>query len=318
MTVRDIALILLRDFGVRSLDPASNLNNRNARGISTGDLEAVCQYINGALQELFNDGPAAISERPLGEVLRPETAVTLTATQYSKTISAVTTFASWMVGCTIRIAGDSYDNELLSSTELARPYMGTTGSSKTASVWGDAVQVASNVSHLITPINLVGSTRLEVVTTRQQFQYVANDANIRGLRDIGVQESLTYNKVIGTPAWAFVDTRYDTAATYLPKILRVAPMPGQAFTVVGKLKVTPPVITPANIDNGDHTTDPNVTLAADWLESVVLPIARQRASSDALFCNKDGLGEIARQFVIARAIMKGETPLRAPMEGIYH
>lgn len=303
MTIRDIALLILRDFGVSTLNPATNENNRNARGITDGDLQAVVFHVNGALEEIYNDGPAAISEKPLGDVLRPETAVTVTATQYSRTISALTTFESWMVGCTFRIAGDANDNQLLSATELVRPYMGSSGSGKTGQVWGDALLLPSNASHLLPPIRLIGQDDLELVGTKTEFQ----------------PRGSSTPKCAGTPERAFVDTWHDQTegVTYLKKLLRVDPMPSQAFAVDFTVKLTPPVIEVEDIDEGDHTADPEVVLPTDWLNSVLLPIARQRASSDPLFVNQDGKPEIARQFNIARAILKGQTPGRGAQRGIY-
>ena len=303
MTIRDIALIILRDFGVSSLDPATNQNNRNARGIDTNDLRAVVFHLNGALEEIFNDGPAALSERPLGDVLRPETAVTLTATQYSRTVASVTTFASWMVGCTIRIAGDAWDNQLLSSTELARPYMGSTGAAKASLVYGDALLLPSNVSHLLEPVRIHGQADLKIIGTKSQFQ----------------AKSSSVVKSIGLPERGFVDTWHDQTAgvTYLKKFLRVDPMPSQALAVEYRAKLTPPVVTTANIDDGDHVTDPNIELPLGWLNSVLLPIARQRATSDALLVNQTAIGEIGRQFEIARAILKA-TPNATSHLGEYH
>src|SRR6478609_6271849 len=124
LTIHKLGLALLRRIGVPSYDPAANAMNQNRRGLCAGDLDEALNAINGAMEECFALGPIELSEQQQAGVLRAATAVSLDVTQYSTTIANLTTWADWMQGCTIRIAGDSRDNELISETQLLRPYMG--------------------------------------------------------------------------------------------------------------------------------------------------------------------------------------------------
>src|SRR3954471_19138884 len=123
MTIHKLGLALLRRIGVLSYDPAANATNQNRRGLCTGDLDEALHAINGAMEECFALGPIELSEQQQAAVLRAATGVTLDVTQYATTIANLTAWAGWMQGCTIRIAGDSRDNELISQTQLLRPFM---------------------------------------------------------------------------------------------------------------------------------------------------------------------------------------------------
>lgn len=312
---------ILRDWGIRSLDPLDNQSNTNGRPIGTGDLETAIGYLNGALEEAYNDGPASISQRPVGGVLRPQTAVTLHPVQYDTEIAdAITGWQDWMIGCTIRIDGDAFDNELISANELARPYMGTGAAGTAAIVFGDCIPLPFGASHIISPVKLVGSSDLTLVGTRREFEGLTWYGDVWRLPGfcVSTAPSPTYNKQIGTPRWGLADTLAVQTGEGVPKYLRVVPLPAQAWSVKFTATMTPPSITADDVDDGDHTTDPGVNLPVDWAASVIVPIARQRASSDPLFTNLDGRGEILRQFSIARAILKGERPGILAQEGQYH
>ena len=309
---------MLRDLGVTSLDPAQNQNNRNGRGIGDTDLLAVCQAINGALGEIFNEGPACLSERPDGGVLRPETALTLTATQFEKEISSVATWADWMVGCTIRIEGDPLDNRILSSGRLAHPYMGETGSGKTAQVYGDCIPLAPEVSHLIEPVVIPGFIQLEMKATLAEFNVFSAASPVKTPRTVSSVTSSVRNKFTAQPCVGFVDTIYDPGLARLQRFLRVSPMPARSYPVDFMVKLAPPTVSPNDISaEGDTAVDPDVLLSLDQIESILAPIARLRLSSDGLFGCLEGREEIARQAKIAYRIIANMGPSRIRQRGIY-
>lgn len=314
MTIKEIATALLRDWGVLSLNPDSDTQSTNQSGISTGDLEAVCLYINGALEEIFDDGPSFISQRPQGGILYAPTPVTLTVTNKSTTISGLTTWASWMQGCTIRIAGDDADNRLLSQTELALPCRSTTGSTS-GTVYCDAIALPSTVSHLLGPVQIPNLVQLEMCRSLEEF----NQNNGRNVvwtpRTVMTFISSAYRpKIIGQPIWGFVDSVYDsTSEEGLKKYLLINPMPGQEYLISYTGRIFPPRVIPDDIDDGDHTTDPENVLPQEWVRSVLLPIARMRSVSDPRFGQTaDGqrMAELRRQFDRARAILENQYAAR--------
>lgn len=309
MTIRDLSLLLLRDLGITSLSPSSTLDNSNTRGIGTGDLNAVAAAITAAFQEIFEHGPSSICERRMGGVLRGQTNVTLTATQFSTTISALTTYANWMLGCTLRIAGDTGDNELLNSTTLVRPYMGATGSAITAQVWGDSVRLDSTVSHVVDPVTIpnywqvtMAADRIELFNTAAALPVVTSRTLPSG------SGTLSLIKRTGVPSKYLVEGQYEPGTAYLPLYLRVAPMPSGDFPIEFRAKLLPPVFTSADIDNGDHSTDPATIIPASWVHSVLLPFARMRMSSDPLFNNREAAKSLDRDYMAARAVLENQRP----------
>lgn len=318
MTVQALALQLGRDLGITTLDPAENVSNTNQRGVTTQDKLALLLAINGALQEIFKDGPSSVSESHTGDIIRVPAAVTLTASQFSATISGLTTYAAWMVGCTIRIAGDSDDNEIVSQTTLARPFLGSTGAT-TGTVYADAIPLDSTISHILGNVRIQGLPGLCVVGTREEFD------RSMGVTDYGSGEyggdastSVTVddNKQIGDPSVGFVDTRYRSTLNVQPKFLRFNRLPVVARPLRFRAKLTPPLYTVDNIGT-DITVEPDVSLAIDNAESILYAIARKRISGDPLFGALDALPEIDRQYRHAIAQLGSSQPYVGPRKASY-
>lgn len=273
LTPRSIVLRLLKMSGIVTTNPTHEANALMTRGVIAGDMEEALITLNAALQEVCAEGPSALTEKPISEVLRPPAQITLNATQYSKTVSAVTGWASWMKGCTVRIQGDAQDNRLLSETELQSPFMGNTGTGTGATVYGDTLPLPSNYLNIIGPIELP-DRRLVLVPDPSAYR----DLQKRDNTGLVTYESYGsfQNKMMGTPEIAFVDADYNAALTYLPIYLRVNPMPDRAYPIGFRVKCKPTLFTMADIEEGDYTTDPGSTIPLEWTESVLLPVALQR------------------------------------------
>jgi len=130
---------MLKYFGIQQLGPVTQPSNLEQ--VQPGDLDDLITELNAAMQELFDNAPSELMEQPRGALLLAPLAVTLTATQGSTVISGFTAFTAAMPGCTIRLAGDTQDNEIVSATELASPFAAT-GGPITATVFFDCVNLA--------------------------------------------------------------------------------------------------------------------------------------------------------------------------------
>ena len=321
-TVQSLAIQLLRELGILSLDTSANLNNLNGRGINTGDISAVLVAINGAFEEMFKDGPASLSEIHTGGVLRPSTGVTLTATQYSDTISAVTTYASWMQGCTVRIAGDTNDNEFVSSTKLMRPFIGGSSTPATfaATVYGDCIPLDSTVTHVLDPVQIAGLSGIRMKATREEFIAAGGFGAPMSPDSTPYDYGLNFiaNKSTGQPTYGFVDSRFSTTSTTgLQKFLRFNFLPSEAYSILYRAKIKPPVYVAADIGT-DIATDPGTAMPFDNMTSVLFAIARKRISGDPLFGNSAALPEIDRQYRAAKSILENSVPSVGPRTGEYH
>lgn len=245
MTARELALQILPLISVRSLEtPANPLNDVK---LSDGDVDAVAIAITQGIEEIFALGPTALCEQRYSTTLMPPTNVSFTATQYSTTISAFSGWQSWMIGCTIQ-GGDGEDNELLSATELLRPYQAGSGTAS-CTVYGDAVKLPSWVKNTMDPVETPLIPRLDPVTDREAFRYYGSPyAGDPQTRRFG--PAFYYNnrsKTSGNPLVYFVDSRFDPTTGELPLFLRVNPMPQGATPITFRVKRKPPIVTAADI-----------------------------------------------------------------------
>lgn len=303
-TCQPVGKDLLRLLGVVSLDTATPANQPNP--IETGDLEDVATAMTGAMQELFDLGPSEMREQPGAAYLHAPTAVTLTVTQGSTTISALTTYNAWMLGCTIRIAGDGQDNEISSSTKLARPYAGASGTAVGATVYADCVQFDETVGRIMAPVTLPNQLPLVPANTRDEFIRLSGYPLVTGANGAPYPFFWFTQKTIARPFVWFVEGYYDPSLDYLPHRLRFAPMPDQAYSVGFRAAINPIRITPADIDGVAHA-DPGTKLPIPngWVESIYLPMCRQRMTGLPKFKNDGARNEIARAYARAVQILQG-------------
>lgn len=316
MTIHTLAKQLMRDLGLRTLTPAGTTDNSDTRGPSTGDLDSICAAINGAYVELWDRSPSAMFERRTGAVLRAPTAVVVSCTQYSSTISITSGYASWMLGCTIVFAsGDTQDNEILeSSTQLLRPFLGATGS-YSATVYCDAIQLPSTDMVILDPVEIRGQRVLAPASSWEELQRFAGVIRtMHGWNSVGYG-SAAMNKLSGQPVSYFVDTRYEQTGTATrTTYLRIGPMPSADYPLDYRLLATPPVVTADDIDNGDHTTDPGTDTVVWFPELTIYAVARQHLSGDPLFTNIAGRAEIFRQYELAIKSLQNAKPQGASQQ----
>jgi hypothetical protein len=318
-TVQSLAIQLARYLGITSFSTSDNTDNRINRPVTTADKNALVLAINGAYEEIFKDGPSTISETNVGAVLRPPSAITLTATQYSTTIGSVVTYASWMQGCTIRIAGDTNDNELVNGTTLHRPFVGATGST-TATVYADCLPL-SGVLNIMPPISILNHGTMRLEDSREGFTRACWIDGGYGSDEGGNRTAGNYNattdKQSGDPTAAFLDSRYAGGTAGLTKFMRFNRLPAAALSVTYRAKLTPPSFTISDIGS-DIATDPGTTLPLDGLSSIIYAIALKRLTADPLFGSPDAIPEIHRQYVHATGQLGASQVSLAPKKGHYH
>jgi hypothetical protein len=300
LTLHKLGLALLRRIGVPSYDPAANATNQNRRGLCIGDLDEALHAINGAMEECFALGPIELSEQQQASVLRAATAFTLDVTQYSTTVANAAPWEDWMQGCTIRIAGDSRDNELLSATELLRPFMGTSATGAPATVYGDAVPLAASVLTVLGPVEIPEQMELAGVTGPHAFRRAIGSGFSRQANSANFAAQA---KPIGQPTHWTVETRNLAAHAFTQRLLRVTPMPDKPYSLTYRVKVKPPTYTQADFYSGtSYSVDPGINIPFDWAESTLLPVALQRFSSHPAFDNPGMVAEIARQAELAKRV----------------
>lgn len=262
VTVQQVALRMLRYIGVTQFTPQNPGSELESLG--PGDLEDVANAMSGALQEMAGIGPAEAKEAPGYGILNAPANLTLTCTSASTAISGVTTWLPWMQGCTVRISGDSQDNEFLSQTKLARAYLGPTGG-QSGTVYGDCITLDDTIGKIIPPLWLPNQLQLFPATNRQDYMRSGMYSMVSYSfgSPIGWPYYLYYQKPIGPPLTWFIDAAYDASLGYTQRRIRFCPMPPQQYSVAYTAGINPPRVTPASIVS--PLTTLTVTLASGSL-----------------------------------------------------
>lgn len=317
VTARVLGLRLLRDFGVTSLDPAANV----PVPIGPTDLDDVTRAINSALQSIFSKQSLEEKEQNLGAWLNAPTQVTLSVTAQSGAIASFTGWATWMTGCTIRLSGDPQDNEVTSQTLLARPYAGNTSSTVQATVYGDCVQLSGSVAKVLNPLSLPNQSPLISCTDRWTFMRMSGYPLVTNADGsaYGYPFFWFVQKIIQRPRFWFLESAYTAGLGYVPRRIRVGPMPDQGYSLAYKAASAAQGISATDIDNDDHTTDPGVLfpLADNRVESLLEPFCRQRLTGMTQFKNDGCKAEIMRAFQEANQELNNLRAQGAPQYARY-
>lgn len=314
ITARTTALRALRLLGIVSLDP--DVPTDQAFPIEPTDLDDVVGVMNSALQDYSDTVPLEAREKNLGAVLHAPTQVFLNATNGSTIISGFGDYASWMAGCTISIAGDSQQNELTSNVELVSPYGGTSGTNIEATVYGDCVQIPEVVSKVLVPVSIPNQIPLLSCSDRLTFMRLSGyplvtnpDGSVYGYPFFWFVQ-----KIVQRPLFWYLEGAYQTGISYVPRRIRVGPMPDQTYQMTFKAAMNSPNIESSDIDDGDHVTDPMTFMPIQdgHVESLLFPLICQKMTGLAQFKNDGTKAEIGRAYVAALGRMRGIRAQGAP------
>ncbi|EDY16916.1 hypothetical protein CfE428DRAFT_5545 [Chthoniobacter flavus Ellin428] len=247
VTVQQAARTLLSYIGVTQFTPQPA--GSQLESCQPGDLDNVALALTQALHEVHEVSPIANREVSTGAMLYGPAAVTLDVTQGSTTIANLTGYAARMNGGTIRIGGDDQDNELASQTQLARPYNGPTATGVAATIYGDSVTLPSNYSRAIGPLWLPNQFPMPIADSLEEFLRLSGWPMVvspDGRGDLSPLFSFI-RKSVGRPRVALALGAYDGTLDYVPRRLRVAPLPDQNYTLAFRAAANPPRFTRADI-----------------------------------------------------------------------
>lgn len=312
MKPNDIGRRLLPYIGIYVLDPTFNANDAQKRQLIQSDVEFLAGCITGGIAEAYADGPAALSERRFGEVLRAPQSFVVGLTKYSKAITGFSGYQSWMQFCTCRMGGDDQDNEIVNGTTLLNPYMGETNGAVNLQIWGDTVPLPQGTDSVLSPVELPRTVPLMPATSREEFRAwnLPHDYGNPPQRP-GSTYFIQQNKTQGQPAVYFCEAHNDPALNlgYIPLYLHVNPMPMMDYRIQMRLKAEPPTYTYEQILNLVNPEEiPDFVFPMNWQESVMLPYIAQRFTAHSSFTNKQAKEEISRQYQAARVKLLSWTP----------
>lgn len=315
LTPHQIGLAMFRRIGLLSFDPAQNAVNQNRRGLCAGDTDEALIALNGAMEECFALGPVELSEQRQASVLHAATGITLDVSANSTTVANVTTWAAWMQGCTVRIPGDTGDNEFISQTALLRPFMGSTGTGLSSTVYGDAVPLDQSISRVMGPVRI--PQQMELAGVEYPFGFdQATAAGFRSSQDF-VNFSMT-QKPIGQPRFWAMETRNIATNAFTQRFLRVTPIPDHAYSLTYRVKVKPPTYVLSDFYAGtSYGVDPGTIIPFDWAESTLLPIALARFAMHPAF-DPAQAATVAQQAETAKRVFReAAKPASMPQRARY-
>ena len=326
ITAQNAAVRLLRDFGITSLDPANPTKQPFPIELP-GDIDDVLGVMNAANQIMFRREPNEERGQNLGTVLRGPTTVAFDATNGSTAIANFGAYASWMLGCTVRIGGDDQDNEITSASLLARPYIGTTGTQKSATVYNDSVQLDATVGNVLSPVSLPNQVPMTCCTDRQTFMRMAGyplvcDPNGTAY---GYPWFWFVRKNVSRPIAWYLEPAYTAGLNYVPRRIRVAPMPDQTYSLGYFASANPSrllltdLVPSGYLTNPSTNTDPGtlIPVSDDMIESIYLPICRKILSGKPQFKNEGCLPQIAADYKEAIAAIDNTSGMIATKQAIY-
>ena len=262
----------------------------------------VLEVCNASVQEISHYATRDFWRDTRSAILHPPTTVTLDVTEDSKTIANLSTWATWMEGCAIEIAGSDKMHRLDAQNKLQEEWIGSTASGVTATVYGDSVKLNGSVLKLLGSVVLNDDRVLtplanEDLNNRMHWN---RDSFHRGRwweygEDTNVPLSL--GDKTGTPTHYFIDSQYEESTSPIAdgggyqvraqeNFLRVRPFPEGKSRIRFSASIKPAPWTMAEIY---HETLPatlgnqNTGCPGGMDETILLPFCYQNITKQLAF-----------------------------------
>lgn len=321
-TVQYVVMRMLKYLGIQQLAPVTQPSNLES--VQPGDLDDVITALNAAMQEVYNVAPTEMREQPRGAVLSSPLRVTLNATSSNTVISGFGAYTAAMAGCTIRLDGDSQDNEIVSATKLARVFIGTTGGVG-ATVYFDCINLASDVDHVLPIVELPNQAPLYAARDRMDFLKWLGVPLVTDPAGWAYQFPFYfyYQKQIARPRAWFTDSFLDITQPQQQKRLKVGPMPDAVYSLAYRVAILPPRYSINDIyvqgDAPDYA-DPGtvVPVPNSWVESVLVPYAMRKLTRLPAFRNESVKAGISEDFKIAEGILQKASNTSGAQKTIFY
>jgi len=263
----------------------------------------VLEVCNASVQEISHYATRDFWRDTRSAILHPPTTVTLDVTEDSKTIANLSTWATWMEGCSIEIAGSDQLHRLDGQVRLQEEWIGSTASGVTATVYGDAIKLNGSVIKLLGSVVLNDERVLTPLTNEDlnNRMHFNRDNFFRGRWwEYGEDTNapLSLGDKTGTPTHYFIDSDYeantspsaggsaDDQVRAQENFLRVRPFPKAKARIRFSASVKP---TPWTMEEIYHATLPatagnqNTGCPGGMDETILLPFCYQNITKQLAF-----------------------------------
>lgn len=246
--------------------------------------------LNRTLQEIYSLHPKAwFSTDHRAEQVRAPVSVTLDVTNGSKTIANLATSSSWMVGCTIVIAGDSAQNMLVKTDtanfSLLKPYQGSTAAGVGGIVYQDVLHPGTDVEQVMAPVMAEGHWELRPVNHERDRQTA--DPGEYATSGHRATRSQLYplpwtTRPIQIPEAYIVERNFDYSTGAVSARMRFSALPPAAFVCSFHAKIVAGMTTVTDL------ADTRTLVPFDLVDSVLLPMVRWKFASWPQFTGDAG------------------------------
>lgn len=189
-------------------------------------------------------------------------------------------FSSAMLGQTLRIGDDPFDNEITAydtatkTATLVRPYAGNSTAAGTGTLFTDSIILPDAVMSVIPPVLIPGEHELKPLRSQRDVMLFSDAYNFHSYADTAVGPGSTViaeNRDIDVPVGFYVEN-YRRASGKTTLRLRVSPLPDKEYALRFDVRLGAPEITALN-------TTTEIPIPQNYAHSVFLPILRYQFST---------------------------------------
>lgn len=185
-----------------------------------------------------------------------------------------------MLGQTVRLGDDPFDNELAAydattrTATLVRPYTGQTTTAGTGTLFTDSIILPDAVMSVIPPVLIHGEHELKPLRSQRDVMLFSDAYNFHSYADTTVGPGSTViaeNRDIDVPVGFYVEN-YRRASGKTTLRLRVSPLPDKEYALRFDVRLGAPEITALN-------SATEIPIPQNYAHSVFLPILRYQFST---------------------------------------
>lgn len=198
----------------------------------------------------------------------------------AETVFPPTALNAALLGQTLRLGDDPFDNELAAYNEatrtatLVRPYAGSSTNAGTGTLFTDSIILPDAVMSVIPPVLIHGEHELKPLRSQRDVMLFSDAYNFHSYADTAVGPGSTViaeNRDIDVPVGFYVEN-YRRASGKTTLRLRVSPLPDKEYALRFDVRLGAPEITALN-------TTTEIPIPQNYAHSVFLPILRYQFST---------------------------------------
>ncbi len=325
MTGQDVVLDLLRYVGVTGFSAIGNDQALNRPGLDNDDIRRAIESINSALQTIQRWGPQNMKFGYRSAFFYAPVQVTLLSiNQADKTATLNADPPPWILGCSIRMAGDNDVNRIDTVNGRAlgflRGYTGVNSSNVLCTIYSDCSAISADVQSILEPVFRSRNRRMYPAQSLDEFYrhwrhwwgWAGWWGMLASSDIVGDEDALLSSPIIQQERRFMYYVERQRPGTVL---LRIAPRPGNVLNVTFQAKLRAERVDASIINQSGG--DPNyqfTSLHADEVESILLPIARWRFFSHPALKNKEARSTVKAEYDETMLMLKSGTTLESEVK----